>query len=122
MNEKQARFCSEYVATRNATQAAKAAGYSEKTAYSQGHKLLKHSEIQKKITELSAEVYQANFVTAEELVSGVADIFRNGQSDAAKLKAAELLGRQLGVFTDNGGISAPVTVVIQYDYGAADKC
>lgn len=122
MNEKQARFCSEYVATRNATQAAKAAGYSEKTAYSQGHKLLKHSEIQKKITELSAEVYQANFVTAEELVSGVADIFRNGQSDAAKLKAAELLGRQLGVFTDNGGITAPVTVVIQYDYGAADKC
>lgn len=117
MNEKQARFCSEYVATRNATQAAKAAGYSEKTAYSQGHKLLKHAEIQKKITELSAEVYQANFVTAEELVSGVADIFRNGQSDAAKLKAAELLGRQLGVFTDNGGITAPVTVVIQYDYG-----
>lgn len=122
MNEKQARFCSEYVACRSATRAAKAAGYSEKTAYSQGWALLKKPEIQEKISELSAEVYQANFVTAEELVSGVADIFRNGQSDAAKLKAAELLGRQLGVFTDNGGITAPVTVVIQYDYGAADKC
>lgn len=119
MNEKQARFCSEYVATRNATQAAKAAGYSEKTAYSQGHKLLKHSEIQKKITELSAEVYQANFVTAEELVSGVADIFRNGQSDAAKLKAAELLARLLGLFPESGGVTTPVTVEIHYDYGNA---
>lgn len=120
MNDKQARFCMEYVACKNnATQAAKAAGYSPKTADKQGSRLLKNVEVQKKIKELSGEVALAKKVTAEEIVEGVADIFRNGQSDAAKLKAAELLARLLGLFPENGGVSTPVTVEVHYDYGNA---
>lgn len=45
LNEKQLRFVLEYVREPNATAAAKAAGYSEKTAYQQGHALLKNPEI-----------------------------------------------------------------------------
>ena len=52
MNPKQQRFAEEYVVDHNATQAAKRAGYSPKTAYSQGQRLLKHVEVQ---TAIAAE-------------------------------------------------------------------
>lgn len=45
MNAKQARFVSEFRKDLNATQAAIRAGYSTKTAYSQGQRLLKHVEV-----------------------------------------------------------------------------
>jgi phage terminase small subunit len=46
LNDRQAMFCRFYVTNFNATRAAKSAGYSENTAYSQGHDLLKKPEIQ----------------------------------------------------------------------------
>lgn len=55
MNAKQELFCKVYAATHNATKAAIAAGYSAKTAHSQGARLLKNVEIQKRINELVAE-------------------------------------------------------------------
>ena len=39
---------------------------------------------------------------------------------ADKLKALELGGRHLGMFKDNPEGNAPVTVVINYDYGGED--
>jgi phage terminase small subunit len=47
----QRRFCAEYVIDMNATQAAIRAGYSEKTAYSSGQRLLKSVEIQAGLAE-----------------------------------------------------------------------
>lgn len=55
LNEKQLRFCQEYVIDLNATQAAIRAGYSKKTAYSQGQRLLKHDEVQERIQEIKEE-------------------------------------------------------------------
>ena len=46
LNDKQKRFVDEYLVDLNATAAAKRAGYSEKTAYSMGQRLLKKVEIQ----------------------------------------------------------------------------
>ena len=46
LTEKQKQFCSEYLIDLNATQSAIKAGYSEKTAYSAGQRLLKNVEIQ----------------------------------------------------------------------------
>lgn len=51
LNDKQARFAEEYIIDLNATLAAQRAGYSEKTAYSQGQRLLKHVEISSAITK-----------------------------------------------------------------------
>lgn len=45
LNEKQMRFVNEYLLDLNATQAAIRAGYSAKTAYAQGQRLLKHVEV-----------------------------------------------------------------------------
>ena len=43
------KFVSEYVETGNATQAARLAGYSPRTAYSQGSRLLTFVEVQQAI-------------------------------------------------------------------------
>lgn len=46
LNPKQAAFVREYQVDLNATQAAIRAGYTKRTAYAQGHRLLKHAEVQ----------------------------------------------------------------------------
>lgn len=54
----QKRFIHEYQIDMNATQAAIRAGYSEKTAYSQGQRLLKHVEVFTRIQQTRQEVIQ----------------------------------------------------------------
>lgn len=56
MNEKQKIFVTEYIKDLNATQAAKRAGYSEKSAHSQGIRLLKDERIKNAITKSLQEV------------------------------------------------------------------
>lgn len=50
LNPKQALFVQEYLKDLNATQAALRAGYSAKTAYAQGQRLLKHVEVQRALS------------------------------------------------------------------------
>lgn len=79
MNDRQARFVEEYLIDLNATQAAIRSGYSLKTAYSIGQRLLKDVEIQKAIqaAQMSlssrAEISQ-EMVLAELAKIGFADI------------------------------------------------
>ena len=54
LTAKQQRFCEEYPVDLNATQAAIRAGYSERTARSQGQRLLTHVDIQK-VLEIGRE-------------------------------------------------------------------
>ncbi|WP_066681702.1 terminase small subunit [Sphingomonas sp. CCH9-E2] len=68
MNEKQARFAQEYIIDTNATQAAIRAGYSERTAYSQGERLLKHAEVRAEIARLRAKLSEKLEITAENVV------------------------------------------------------
>jgi len=49
MNERQKRFVDEYIQTANASEAARLAGYSKKTAYSIGERLLRNVEVRKVI-------------------------------------------------------------------------
>ena len=57
-------FCIEYVGCSNATTAAKNAGYSVKTASSQGCKLLQKEKIKKKIDILKKNLLKASGITA----------------------------------------------------------
>ncbi|MDD3772284.1 MAG: terminase small subunit [Weeksellaceae bacterium] len=85
MNQKQEKFCREYLIDLNATQAAVRAGYSEKTAYSIGGRLLKNVEIQNRISELQRDLQRASEITAirilEELgqiaFSNIGDLYDN---------------------------------------------
>lgn len=55
LNEKQRRFALEFIIDLNATQAALRSGYSAKTAYSLGQRLLKNVEVKKVVDELTKE-------------------------------------------------------------------
>lgn len=66
MNKKQKRFVDEYMVDANATRAAKAAGYSDKSAYNQGHRLLmRNDEVAHTIDERSEELKELCGATAE---------------------------------------------------------
>ena len=52
LNEQQERFCQSYILHRNASEAARAAGYSKEHAARQGHRLLQNEEVIERITEL----------------------------------------------------------------------
>jgi phage terminase small subunit len=82
LTPKQERFVSEYLIDLNATQAAMRTGYSEKTAYSQGQRLLKDVEIQDFIAEAQANRAKRTQVTADMVVRELARI---GFSDLRKV-------------------------------------
>ena len=114
MTAKQRAFTVEYLVDKNATQAAIRAGYSEKTAYSIGVQLLKKLEIREAIEELEKAAQAKAGITVEKIVARINKIAED--PDAAprdKLRADELLGKYLGMFTEKvemkGQIDTAVT-------------
>ena len=101
LNQKQRLFVEAYLADPNATKAAIKAGYSRKTAYSQGHDLLKKPEIQK---ALEKRVEKA-VITADEVLHGIRDIALSGDRESDRLRAYELLGKHLALFTERQDVS-----------------
>lgn len=68
LNAKQRLFVNEYIKSRNATKAARAAGYSSKTAHSQGPRLLENAEIRAAIDKrLERAAEKAELSVAEVL-------------------------------------------------------
>lgn len=116
LTPRQERFVQEYLLDLNATQAAVRAGYKEKTAYSQGQRLLKHVEIQvalqkafqkrEKRTEITQDWVLTNLknvaercMQAESLIDREGNPTGNWRFDAhGANKALELLGKHLGMF------------------------
>jgi phage terminase small subunit len=74
LNEMQKRFCQEYLISLNATQAAKKAGYSEKTARSQGNRLLTNVDIQEYIQKLQEGVAKRNQIAQDEIIRDLIEI------------------------------------------------
>lgn len=68
LNAKQQRFVEEYLIEPIATQAAIRAGYSEKTAHSQGQRLLKHVEVQAAIEIAIKERSERKQITADDVL------------------------------------------------------
>jgi phage terminase small subunit len=65
LSEKHKKFVKEYLIDLNATQAAIRAGYSAKTAYSQGQRLLKHVEVSAEITKAKQKREEKTEINAE---------------------------------------------------------
>lgn len=74
ISPQQELFCQEYVALSHVTNAAKAAGYSEKTAHVQGSVLLKQLKIQKRVRELRDEAMGEVNITVKRLVAELASM------------------------------------------------
>ena len=115
LTKKQEMFCKEYLVDKNATKAAKRAGYSKKTAYSIANELLKKPEIKQfiddKLTAKSKKLeITADYVLGNIKKIGESCIKRNKEANA--LKAQELLGRWLRLFEDDEGRDPLINVTV----------
>ena len=115
LTPKQAAFVAAYVAEPNATKAAIAAGYSEKTAYSAGPRLLARVDIQQALQHANVTAAQRVQAaqdeavgTAEWIIRNAAETHReareNGQYGPA-VTALGLIAKRLPEFKD--GVQAP---------------
>lgn len=99
LNEKQRRFCEYYAADPNATEAAKAAGYSEKTARAQGARLLTNADVQQYIRAIQNDLAAGRIATMTQAKAFWSDVMNDpGEKTADRLKASELLARSAGAF------------------------
>lgn len=91
LNDKQAAFAREYVIDLDATKAAIRAGYSPRSAGSQGHDLLAHPDVAAEIQRLNAIKAKRASIAADEIVEGLASIFRSDIRDALEWGMTEVV-------------------------------
>ncbi len=136
MTNKQKRFADEYLIDCNATQAAIRAGYSEKAARVTATRMLTNANIKAYIDKQLEQLHNKSIATAEEVMEYLSAVLR-GQStseivvvegvgdgcssartmtkapdERERLKAAELLGKRFGMFTDKVNVEGAVPVII----------
>ena len=159
MTAKQQRFCEEYLIDLNATRAAIRAGYSPKSAKTNGPRLLENAGIRARVEAMMARLSRRTGVSAERVVRELARVAFASMPDVVdmrtatlkpdatdddraaiasvrvkdggdmfterevrmcdKVRALELLGKHLGMFTDNVRVDGAVPVIID-DVGAGD--
>lgn len=141
MTEKQKRFCDEYLIDLNATQAAIRAGYSERTAYRTGaDNLIKpqvkeyisarmeekekeliadQDEVLKYLTSVLRGESQSEIVVVENVgdFRSEARAMQKAPDEKERLKAAELLGKRYGLYTDRVDLDADTELHVTIDYG-----
>lgn len=140
MTPRQQLFCDEYLVDLNATQAAIRAGYSENTARQQGAENLTKPYIKAYIAERMAEKEDELIAKQDEVLKYLTSVLRGesqsevvvveGQGDGwseakllqkapdekERLKAAELLGKRYGLYTDK--VQADVIIPV---FGGEDE-
>lgn len=117
---KQKRFVDEYIISGNATDAAIKAGYSKRTAKSIGAENLTKPDIVNALREKEREIQSKKIAKQEEVLEYLTSILRGEEtqqtligvgkgaqtitdielSAADKIKAAELIGKRYGMWTD----------------------
>lgn len=124
MTNRQKKFCDEYLIDLNATQAAIRAGYSERSAGRNADRMMKNDEIRSYIEEQLQQLHNERTADAQEVVEYLTSVLRGESegeelvnefqgdgismavhvrkkpSEKDKLRAAELLGKRFGIFTD----------------------
>ncbi|NCE98417.1 terminase small subunit [Emergencia sp. 1XD21-10] len=145
LTAKQQRFCDEYLIDLNATQAAIRAGYSRKTAYRTGADNLKKPQVEAYISQRMAEkeseliagqnevlkyltsVLRGESQSTEIVIEGIGDgmsearTMTKAPSEKDRLKAAELLGKRYGLYTDKIEAEIDTELHITIDYGDTEN-
>ena len=98
LNNKQERFAQSYILHRNATEAAKTAGYAAPSAYNQGYRNLQNEEIKERVAELE-NTLETNVDVISEIENQYTYAKANGHTNSA-IKALELLSRIRGAKSD----------------------
>lgn len=145
LTAKQKIFCDEYIISLNATQAAIKAGYSKKTARKIAAENLTKPVIQNYISERMKQKESSLIATQDEVLQyltsvlrgesqttdtvlvGMGDGYQEVQkvekkpSEKDRLKAAELLGKRYGLYTDKISADVDMSLDISIDYGDGDE-
>ena len=104
LSPQQKKFVQAYMG--NATEAAKIAGYSEKTARSKGQQLLTKVDIKKAIEQRETKQINGLIATREERQKFWTKIMYDNEADMKdRLKSSELLGKSQADFTDKTELS-----------------
>lgn len=132
MTARQKRFAEEYLIDCNATQAAIRAGYSPKTAKQTGQRMLTFVDLKAYIDEQLERLHNEKTADAQEVIEYLTSVMRGEQTEQVlrltgdgvqqvekmevpakeRLKAAELIGKRYGLFTDKVGLEGSIPVVI----------
>lgn len=145
MTIKQKMFADEYIISGNVTESAIKAGYSKKTACVIGSENLNKPNIKAYIDERLKELEDKKIAKQEEVLQYLTSVLRgesksaqlvvegtgNGCSEAKivekapeekdRLKAAELLGKRYGLYTDRVEQDVDQNLTISIDYGDSDE-
>ena len=123
LTEKQKRFIDYYIETANATESARKAGYSKKTARSIGNENLTKLDffIKSKLHEKENQ----RIASQNEVLQYLTKVMRGEEKDQFGLdaslqdrtKCAELLGKRYGTFTDkiNSKIETDIKITLEDD-------
>lgn len=112
LTQKHQAFADYYIETGNATESAKKAGYSEKTAYSQGSRLLKDAEISAYIADRMGEQAKKRVADANEVIEFFTAVMRGEVKDqfgldtsvADRLKAGDSLMKRYAAGGSKAGV------------------
>lgn len=103
------RFADAILTGENQTQATVTAGYSLRSAYNQGDRLMKYDDIKAYIAFYQVEIARRNAITQDEIVSGIRDVIvklkdtnRTLSSATQLLKGYELLAKMGGFLREQG--------------------
>ena len=118
MTAKQEAFVAEYLVDKNATAAAKRAGYSEKTAEAIGRENLQKPLIKQALAERLGKVDKKALITAEEVIQGLTDIATGEDvSPGVRVRAYDLLGKYHQLFLDRIKVSGDEDEPIKVEFG-----
>ena len=123
LTPKQERFVAEYLIDLNATRAALAAGYSEKTARSTGAENLTKPDIVAAVATAQGHRTERTNITQDYVLESIFEAMeRCKKADSFNatgvFKGAELLGKHLGMFQ---GDNQDVTVNLPFDGWVIDR-
>lgn len=139
MTAKQRRFCDEYIIDLNATQAAIRAGYSKKTANVIGAENLAKPNISEYIKKRMAEKESQLIADQDEVLKYLTAVLRGEEKEERiifgkdgvdtfevknqenQMKAAELLGKRYGLYTDRVEQEVDMELNITVDYGCGEN-
>ena len=120
LNDRQEKFCYEYVLHLNATKAAINAGYSEKTAYSIGSENLKKPEIQERIRRMQDNLSETSGISALRVLKEHEKI---GFTSIAHLHRTWITRTDFESLTDDqkSAIKSISTKVVKANIGSKDE-
>lgn len=130
MTVKQKKFADEYIISGNATESATKAGYSKKTATETGYENLRKPHIKSYIDERMQKLEDKQIAKQEEVLKYLTSLMRGEKREEVlkgigmgeqvivpidvsakdRIKAAELIGKRYGMWTDKVDVTGSVII------------